>query len=183
MVFVGEFSMNVRGKSKKTAVCGIFAAAAITVMFFGTVIEVLDITSAAIASLFVFFVSVAYGYGSGIMLYAVISVLSTLLFTGKLTPLVFLILGYYPIVKNYFQFRIKSQILKWIIKLSIFNFGFALLILFGKTFLFTVGVDGNVPVWQIIVSYLIGDFFIILFDFAMDRVIGKYGGILGRFLN
>ncbi len=183
MVFAGEFSMNIRGKSKKTAVCGIFAAVAITVMFFGTVIEVLDLTSVAIASLFVFFVSVAYGYGSGVMLYAVISVLSTLLFTGKLTPLAFLVLGYYPVIKYFFQFRIKSKILKWIIKLLIFNLGFTLLIFFGKTFLFTVGVDGTVPVWQIIVSYLIGDIFIILFDFAMDRVICKYSGFLSGFLN
>ncbi len=175
--------MNVRGKSKKTAVCGIFAAAAITVMFFGTVVEVLDLTSVAIASLFVFIVSSAYGYGAGVMLYAVISVLSMILFTGKLAPLVFLVLGYYPIIKNLFYFKVKSRILKWIIKLLIFNIGFTLLIIFGKTFLFTVGADGNVSAWQIVVSYIVGDFFIVLFDFAMDKVLLKYSGLLSNLLN
>jgi hypothetical protein len=49
-----------RGSTKQIALCGILAALSITVLFFGTVIEVLDLTSVAVACFLVYIVSVMY---------------------------------------------------------------------------------------------------------------------------
>ncbi len=172
-----------RGNTKKTAICGVFAALALTALFFGTVVEVLDLTSAAVASGVVFVVSRVYGAGVGGMLYAVVLVLSFVLFTGRFSPIAFAFLGFYPIVKIISEKYFQSKVLVFVFKFLVFNLAFTAFLYVGKGFLFAFDETGKISFLEIIIAYPVGNFFVILFDRALSLFMLKYGPSIARMLN
>jgi hypothetical protein len=171
-----------RGSTKQIALCGILAALSITVLFFGTVIEVLDLTSVAVACFLVYIVSVMYGYKWGISQYLSITILSAIFLNGKFAFLAFISVGLYPVCKNFFDYKIKNKALKWFLKLLLFNIGFTILLFIGRNFLFLPDSTNKRIIIEILIAYLISNAFIILYDFVCDKMIIKYGRIIFKLL-
>ncbi len=171
-----------RGKTKQIALCGILSALSITVLFLGTVIEVLDLTSIAIVCFGIYIMSNFYGYKWGVSQYLVISVLSAVFFSGKFIFLAFVSLGFYPVLKNFIDYKLKSKFIKWVIKLFAFNIGFTVLLILGKSFLFGVTVEYERFIIEIVLSYFMSNAFIVLYDILCDKLLLKYGKLLFKLL-
>ncbi len=167
-----------RGNTKQVSLCGIFSAFSLVVMFLGTVVDIFDLTAAVIASFVVFIVSTAYGYKWGLCQYLLVALLSAIFLGGKFVFLVYVTVGYYPLLKSFFDNKLNNKILKLFLKLIVFNIGFTVLLFFGKSVLFTLDSSGNMIVWELILAYPVANVFIILCDILCDKILLKYGRMI-----
>ena len=143
-------------------------------MFLGTIFEAFDLSSVAFASFTVFVISQIYDCKWGICQYLLIALLSSLFFFGKFVFLVFITIGYYPIVKDIIDRHLKNKLLKIALKLFFFNLGVTLLLFLGKNFLFGIDSNGNIALFDFLISYLFANIFILLYDLVCDKIMIKY---------
>lgn len=171
---------NSANSAKKIAVSAILASLGVILLEIGSLIEVLDLSSAAAAGFVIVVAVVELGGGYPVMIYFLISVLSVLLLPNKF-PAVFFIFfgGCYPIFKYHFE-RFRPA-LAWVVKFSMFNL-FAVCMIVSVNFL--VGRGFLPPFEDTYLSGVFGDFKIIIFavanfvflvyDIAMTRIINLY---------
>lgn len=170
-----------RGNTKQVALCGIFSALSIVLMFMGTIIEVFDLTAAAASSFLVFLITKIYGSKWGFSLYFTISLLAFVFLGIKFVCIVFAFVGYYPIIKVLFEDRIRNKKMMWILKLLVFNVGFTLILFFGRKFLFNLDLNDKI-IYEIIIAYPLGNIFIVLYDIACQKIINKNYSLLFKLL-
>ena len=108
----------------------------------------------------------------GLTAYAAVAVLSVLLVADKETAAVFVFLGYYPIVKKFFD-RIRPKVLRIILKLLLFNVSavvlYALLIfVFNMTAI--VEEFRTTGTLLLIATLVLGNVAFILLDFCLARL-------------
>lgn len=141
------------------------AALAVVILLLGSLIELLDLSAAAMASLVIMVAVIDLGIGYAAGVYAVAAVLSVLLFPKTATIVFAAFVGYYPIVKVYLD-RIKPRLLQYTVKLAIFNaFLFGILWLVEQ--LLGAGNDWSalgVPL------YVLGNLTFLVFDLAIARL-------------
>ena len=141
------------------------AALAVVILLLGSLIELLDLSAAAMASLVIMVAVIDLGIGYAAGVYAVAAVLSVLLFPKTATIVFAAFVGYYPIVKVYLD-RIKPRLLQYTVKLVMFNtFLFAILWLVEQ--LLGAGNDWSalgVPL------YVLGNLTFLVFDLAIARL-------------
>ena len=90
-----------RRTTSRLAVCSVFCALGTVMLGLGALLELFDITCAAMAA--VLFLPVFYRYGSGytLLCWAVTSALGLILMPQSLAPWLFAcLLGYYPVIKR-----------------------------------------------------------------------------------
>ncbi|MBQ3003763.1 MAG: hypothetical protein IJD82_08530, partial [Clostridia bacterium] len=150
---------------KAVATSGVLAALAVVILLLGSLIELLDLSAAAMASLVIMVAVIDLGIGYAAGVYAVAAVLSVLLFPKTATIVFAAFVGYYPIVKVYLD-RIKPRLLQYTVKLVLFNtFLFAILWLVEQ--LLGAGNDWSalgVPL------YVLGNLTFLVFDLAIARL-------------
>lgn len=152
-------------KSKAVATSGVLAALAVVILLLGSLIELLDLSAAAMASLVIMVAVIDLGIGYAAGVYAVAAVLSVLLFPKTATIVFAAFVGYYPIVKVYLD-RIKPRLLQYTVKLVLFNaFLFGILWLVEQ--LLGAGND-----WSAlgIPLYVLGNLTFLVFDLAIARL-------------
>lgn len=141
------------------------AALAVVILLLGSLIELLDLSAAAMASLVIMVAVIDLGIGYAAGVYAVAAVLSVLLFPKTATIVFAAFVGYYPIVKVYLD-RINPRLLQYTVKLVMFNtFLFAILWLVEQ--LLGAGNDWSalgVPL------YVLGNLTFLAFDLAIARL-------------
>ena len=105
-------------KTKKITLSAILAALGVAFMYLGALIQVLDLSVVALASVLVVFARIEMGTPYDWAVYLVTSTLS-LIFFGNLNPLIpalyFLFAGMYPILKAYFE-RLLRRSLAYLVK-------------------------------------------------------------------
>ena len=106
-----------RNEIRKIALGGLLAAAAVTIMCLGGLIPVATYVCPMLCCLTQFVVLRFCGKRIGWTWFAVVSILSLLLGPDKETAMVFLAIGYYPLIKPLLD---KSK-LRLILKLLFFN--------------------------------------------------------------
>ena len=164
--------MSTKKNTKRLTVSAMLAALSVTLLYLGSFIEVLDLTMAVMASLFSAVMVIEYGKGAPWSVFGVTSVLSLILLPQKLPALMYaLFFGYYPIIKEYVE-RIRSRILSWSLKLVIFAFATALLVLLSK--LFVPEVDMPTGTLMTVVFIVLSALMLFLYDLALTRVISYY---------
>lgn len=148
----------------------VFSALGVVLLALGSLLQVLDLTMAVLASFLVILAVIELRGRYPYLIYAVTAVLGLLLCPVKTAPVVYLCFaGYYPIIKARLEAKLP-RVLCWIIKIVIFNAGLALA-LFLSVKIFTVLV---VPaVWYYFLLPLLTGVFI-LYDIALTRVITAY---------
>lgn len=148
---------------------------AIGVIFLGigSLLEVLDISMAVIASLCVIIAVIEYGKGAPWMVYAATSILAFLLIPNRLPAIFFaLFFGFYPILKE--KLERKRKIISWILKEIIFNVCLAVIIVI-YLLLFYQGSSINIPLpWLIVLAVILCEAVFILYDIALSRMITFY---------
>ena len=165
--------MNINERSEKTkrlAICAMLSALGVVLLYIGSLVEVLDISMAAIASLFVIFAVIEYGAAAW-AIYAVTGILSAILLPNKLPAAMYLLfLGFYPIIKEKIE-KINKKALQWGIKIAVFNLCLIVLIFltnvvlaleFSKIFVFEA------------VFMLLANFTFVIYDIALTRLISLY---------
>ena len=154
-------------------------ALGVIILYVGSLIEVLDISMAAIASLICVIVVIEYGGVYSWMVYAATAALAFLVLPEKFTPSLYAtVVGYYPIIKEYVE-RIGKKsdkprkhfaVIHWCIKLAAFNVA---LVVFGliAIYMLLIPVDGF---WALLGVIALVNLTFIIYDVALTRMISMY---------
>ena len=155
-------------KTKLLAVCSLFSALGVVILYAGALIEVIDLSMAFVASLIVAAAVIEMGGAYPWLIYSVTSVISVLLLPNKFCALVYLAFaGFYPIVKE--KLERAPGILCLVFKFAVFNACLALM--WGITKALSLPVTFGLPLWT--AALLLNGLFII-FDVALTRLITAY---------
>lgn len=164
--------------------CAVLCALAVVMLGLGAVVEIIDITAAAMASLALLPILLCYGAKYAWLSYAVTGVLGVLLMPQSLGAWMFAgLTGFYPIIKQ--KLDRLPRILGWGVKLLLLT---AVLFLYLAVFYFIMlggegsildaflkgfGEEGGTPLmaWAVIILSL---FTYILFDLLIDRLLILY---------
>lgn len=112
---------DVRRRTLAVATGGVLSGMALALMLLGSVIPLATFITPALAALCVLYFCLEFGNKMAFAVYFVISTLSLLLAADKELALVFTcVIGYYPILKQLTE-KLRSRLLKWLIKFSVFN--------------------------------------------------------------
>ncbi len=107
------------------------SALGVVILYLGSVLDVLDMSAAVLASVLVLFAVLELGYAYAGAVYALISLLGFLLLPNKSAALFFVALfGYVPMTKFWFEKRL-GKILSWVMKLLLYNVLFGALSFLG----------------------------------------------------
>ena len=172
------------GSTRRIAMCAVLCALAVVMLGLGAIIEVIDITAAAVASLVLLPILLCYGTKYSWLSYAVTGVLGVLLMPQSLGAWMFAgLTGFYPIVKQ--RLDRLPRVLSWAVKLLLLAavlllyLGIFYFILLGgegslfDAFLKGFGEEDGTPLmaWAVIILSL---FTYILFDLLIDRLLILY---------
>ncbi|MBR6682071.1 MAG: hypothetical protein IKL40_03705 [Clostridia bacterium] len=124
ILFVAADKMKMN--AKKISFCAIMSALGCAILYLGSLIEVMDMSMAAIASFLVVICMIEMGGYAPLLVYASTSLLSFLLLPNKTVVLIYLMFfGFYPIIKKHLEKL--GRIWSLVLKLITFN---ALLVLY-----------------------------------------------------
>ena len=162
---------------KKTALAAILSALGIVLLAVGSIIETLDLSSAALAGFVIVIGVIELGGRYPLMMYFVISVLSVLVLPNKFSALFFIFGGFYPMFKAYVE-RFHN-IIAWTLKFSVFNTFFIFIILavrflIARNLLPPVSEDNFLFENFKFVVFLVANLTFLLYDIAMTRIINLY---------
>ena len=159
-----------RVRTKKLALSSCIVALGVTLMYFGAILNFLDLTMIAITSLAVFFAVIEMGSYYPIMIYAATSVLSLLLLPDKFSAVVYLAFGgLYPIIKEKLE-RIKGPVCT-VLKFICFNISLAVVMTVSVLILFPKADDGWLYYAAVV---LLANAAFFIYDIAMTRLITLY---------
>lgn len=161
--------MNVSNRTRRLTMGAMFVALGVILLWIGAVVEVLDLSLAAIASLLTVLGVIEFGGAFPWLCWASTSVLALLLLPSKFPALLYLLFaGIYPIVKAIFERQ--HYILAWILKLSFFNTGLLILIAVCTWLLKLpdTGLGFTVAV------FAVANLTFVLYDIALGRLILLY---------
>ncbi len=100
----------------RIALGGLLTAAAVAILFLGSVIPFATFISPALASICILYFCMEYGRPTALIVYAAVGILAALLAPDKEQALIFIfLLGYYPIVKGLFE-RLRSKAVVLLLK-------------------------------------------------------------------
>lgn len=112
---------TLRGRRRATrwmVTCALLCALAVVSLGMGALIEVFDLTAAAVAALILLPILLCYGSKYALLSYAVTAVLGVLLMPQSLASWMFAgVTGYYPLIKQ--KLDRLPRVAGWIIKLAI----------------------------------------------------------------
>ena len=166
------------------ATCAVLCAVAVVMLGLGAVIEVLDLTAAAVAALVLLPILLCYGTKYALLSYAVTAVLGVLLMPQSLAAWMFAgLTGFYPVIKQ--RLDRLPRLVGWLIKLLLLT---AVLLLYLAVFYFILlggegsfldafltgfGEEDGTPLmaWGFIALSV---FTYVLFDLLIDRLLVLY---------
>ena len=153
--------------AKKISFSSILCALGVVILFLGSVIEVMDISVAAIASFLIIVSMIEMGGYMPPLVYLATSTISFLLLPTKTVVLIYvLFFGFYPILKKYLE--MLPPLISWLSKLFVFNVVITVYYFFAKELLFP-GVE-NLSIY--IILFL--NFTLFLFDFTLTLFVTAY---------
>ena len=109
-----------RRRTKTLALCGVLAALATALLFLGGVLPFASVACPVLASLVLIPVYAETDWKWGLVWYLAVSLLGLMLAPDKEAAILFVFLGYYPMLRKWFG-RLKSKPLRWAVKLVYVN--------------------------------------------------------------
>lgn len=157
---------------KQITVSAMLSALGVIIMAVGAFVEVLDLSTAVLASMLCIFAVIEIKGSYPWLIWLSTSVLSLILLPIK-TPAVFyaMFFGFYPILKE--KLERLPQILSWILKLVIFHACLALIWGVFKLFL-PVALEEMGGGWMLASLYALALVCFVLYDIALTRLITFY---------
>ena len=155
-------------KTRILALCSLFSAMGVIILYLGALFEVLDLSMAVIASLLVIIAVIELGGAYPWLIYAVTAVLSLMLLPNKFAALIYAAFaGFYPILKAYIE-KIQGVVCA-LIKLALFNLCLVAMWWISSFFVITLETKYGVPLTALALNFVF-----ILYDFALTRLICAY---------
>lgn len=160
-------------KTRLLTFSALMAAAAFVLMLLGSLLSVLDITVACLASFAVVLVLLEAGYAWALMTYGVASILSVLILGNK-TPALFFaaFFGLYAIVR-FLMNKVRPFWFMWAVKIISFNAMLALGFVMWQ-FVFTIGSLEGVPFYAAVIVFLLAQAVFVLYDVAIAKLVRIY---------
>lgn len=156
-------------RTKRIAVCAMLSALGVVVLGIGSVISVMDISMAVIASLFCIFAVIEYGGAAPWLVFLVTGVLSLLLPQKAPAAMYLLFFGYYPIIKE--KLEKHSKTVAWILKEAVFQVALAAMLLLYHFIFMTSGT----VLWSMyLILIVLAEIIFPIYDFALTRLITLY---------
>lgn len=157
---------------RKTATLTLSAALValgVVLLLLGGVLEVLELTAVALASVLVFFAHRELPFPSAWLIFAATATLSLLLVPNRTAALLYLIFGgWYPIVRHYIECLPRP--LAWVLKLVAFNAA-ATAVLVGSYLLFGLPPEGAL-IYALV--YALGNLAFVFYDIVLGRSVFFY---------
>ena len=108
-----------RGATRRMVTCAILCALSTVMLGIGTVLEIIDLTAAAMAAVVILLIYLCYGARYALLSYAVTGVLGAVLLPQSLAVWSYVgLMGYYPVIKS--RLDRLPRVLGWIIKILLF---------------------------------------------------------------
>ncbi|MBQ8439135.1 MAG: hypothetical protein IJX19_00595 [Clostridia bacterium] len=157
---------------KYITVSAMLCALGVILMSVGSLIEVLDLSTAVLASMLCVYAIIEIGKGYPWMIWLVTSILSLILLPIK-TPAIFyaLFAGFYPILKE--KLEKLSRPISWLLKLVVFHLCLGLIFLILKLFL-PSALEGTDVWWMLAAIYGMALVCFVVYDIALTRLITFY---------
>ncbi len=153
--------------TKKLSFAALMSALGVAFMYGGAMLEVLDLSTAALASICVLLVLVELGTRYAWLTFAVTGILALLLLPQKFAALLFLgFLGFYPMAKALFERRFRG----WrclVLKVLLLN-GCTALMLLAVRYVMTEAL------WFEIMTLVLANIVFVVYDIALTRLLRAY---------
>ncbi len=153
--------------TKKLAFSALMAALGVSFMYIGALLEVLDLSTAALASICVMLVLTELGMRYAWLTFAVTGVLSLIVLPTKFAAILFLgFLGFYPMAKSFFERKFRG----WkclVLKILLLNVCTALLLLMVRYVM-------TEALWFEILTLVLANVVFVVYDVALTRLLGAY---------
>ncbi len=187
--------LDTRRKTRRMVLCAILAALSVVALGLGALLQIADLTAAALAGMIILLVTLCYGPRYALLTFAVTSTLSLVLMPQSLASWTYvLLMGYYPIL--YTHFARLPRVLGWLIKLlllvvvsAICLFVFHFLIFGGEgslwtTFVTLFGAGSTGPILIAgtvaleLLTYILYDILlgriVLIYPFRLKRMVDKW---------
>ena len=163
---------RIRKRTKYITVSAMLSALGVILLALGSLVEVLDISVAVLASLFCVYAVIEIGGAFPWLIWIVTSTLGFLLIPQK-TPVLFyaFALGFYPIIKE--KLERCNRVLCYVLKLIVFHICLGCIVLVMWLF-FPAMLDMEGLAWMPIALYGLCLVFFILYDLLLTRLITFY---------
>lgn len=156
--------------TRALTVSAVLCALGVILLAFGSLLQVLDLTMAAVASFLVIFAVIELGGKYPFLIYAVTSVLAVLLVPYKTAALLYLCFaGYYPILKALLEGNLPRT-WAWVLKILSFNAGLALMLFLAIKLFSAFEITAT---WYYFVLPAFSLVFVV-YDVALTRLITAY---------
>ena len=154
--------------TRRITACAACVALGIVIMTLGSIIEVLDLSTAALASMLLVFTVIEIGGFWPWLTFAATGILALLL-PLKTAAIFYLLAGYYPLVKEKLE-RIRSRVITWTLKIVGFNAALLLCYIIIKHVLILPDALEGLT-W---IAIPLANLTFILYDVALTRIISYY---------
>ncbi len=146
------------------------AALSVILLYLGSLVEVVDLSMAVIASLACVLAVIEYGKSAPWLVFGVTAVLSLVLLPNKSPALMYtMFFGYYPILKE--KFEKKPLVACWVLKEIVFNVALVLIFIAMKMLLF---LPDNIPFMLYLIAVVLCELIFVIYDIALSRLISLY---------
>lgn len=153
--------------TKKLTFSAVLSALAVAIMYIGAMLEVLDLSTAALASICVMLILTELGAKYAFLSYACISVLSFLLLPTKYAAIMFIgFLGFYPMAKSFFERKFRGWrclVLKFLL-LNVCIFAMLLVVRYVMT----------EALWFEIMVLVLANIVFVVYDYALTTLLRAY---------
>ena len=157
--------------TKKLTVTALLSALSVVLLTLGSLLEVLDLSMAAIASCFVIFLRIELGGAYPYLFWLATSTATLLLLPSGSAGLLFACLGLYPLAKAVLE-RLHP-VLEWALKLLLAGCILSAFVLVAKFVLLLP--DAILTGWLLPVFLAAALLTFVLYDIALSRLIVYYG--------
>ena len=163
--------------TKKIALAAVLTAGGVVFLFAGSVLQVVDLSAAALAGFAVALSVIEIGGKYPVLVYLAVSLISVLILPNRLPAVLFIAFGgLYPLFKA--QFERYHPVVAWVLKFSMFNIVLWLLIFFigfltGQE-LMSLSERMDFLGYFTIVAFLLGNLVFLLYDIVMTKLIILY---------
>ena len=143
------------------------SALAVAIMYIGAMLEILDLSTAAFASICVMIILSELGMKYAFLSYACVSVLSFLLLPTKYAAIMFAgFLGFYPMAKSFLEQKLRGVLclLLKIVLLNVCTFAMLLLVRYVMT----------EALWFEILTLVVANITFVIYDFALSHLLRAY---------
>ena len=162
--------MKQKNNVRRLTTCAMLAALGVVLLWLGSVVEVVDMSMAVVASLLCVFAVIEYGGSAPWLVFAVMGILSLILVPQK-TPAVMYVLffGYYPIIKE--KLERFPRVLSWVWKEAVFNVALIVMLVLSRWLL--MGEQAQ-TLWFYLAFGVLAEIVFPVYDVALTRLISLY---------